>query len=386
VQTTQAPGGSWIDRLVDAAFLVLAVLAQIEIWVRPEAEHQPLLVALTLVWTLAPLARRRLPFAAPVASLVALGAMTFVADAYVASAATSVVGVALVAGVLAANNEPRLAAAGLALVWGVIGLVVAQDPQERLVGSLVAGLVASACWLVGAGWFRRTTYAAALHERAERAERERETAARTAVSEERARIARELHDVVAHSVSVMVLQAGAVRRLLRDEQVREREALDTVERTGREALLELRRLLGVLRTPDEGAELAPQPGLAELPALVARTEAAGLPVSVRVHGKPAPLPPGIDLSAYRIVQEALTNTLKHAGPSHAEVEIRYEANAVEIEVTDDGRGPGGTNGHGHGLVGMRERALLYGGDLSAGAGDGGGYTVRARLPIPAGES
>jgi signal transduction histidine kinase len=356
VQTTQAPGGSWIDRLVDAAFVVLAVLAQIEIWVRPEAEHQPLLVALTLVWTLAPLARRRLPFAAPVASLVAVAAMTFVADAYVASAATSVVGVALVAGVLAANNEPRLAAAGLALVWGVIGLVVAQDPQERLVGSLVAGLVASACWLVGAGWFRRTAYAAALHERAERAERERETATRAAVSEERARIARELHDVVAHSVSVMVLQAGAVRRLLRDDQARER------------------------------AELAPQPGLSELPALVARTEAAGLPVAVRVHGEPAPLPPGIDLSAYRIVQEALTNTLKHAGSSHAEVEIRYEADAVEIEVTDDGRGPGVTNGHGHGLVGMRERALLYGGDLSAGAGDGGGYTVRARLPIPIGES
>jgi signal transduction histidine kinase len=386
MRTTQLAGGGWIDRVLDVAFVVLAVVAQIEIWVLPEAENQPLLVVLSLVWTLAPLARRRLPFAAPVASLVAIGAMTFVADEYVASAVTSIAGVALVAGVLSAYNEPRLAAAGLALVWGVIGLVVAQDPQERLAGSLVAGLVASACWLVGLGWFRRSAYAAALRERAERAERERETVARVAVAEERARIARELHDVVAHSVSVMVLQAGAVRRLLRDDQERERDALGAVERTGREALLEMRRLLGVLRTPDEEVELAPQPGLSELAALVARTEAAGLPVALHVEGEPGQLPLGVDLSAYRIVQEALTNALKHAGPATAEVAIRYEADAVEIEVTDDGRGPTGTNGGGHGLVGMRERATLYGGQLSAGARPGGGYVVRARLPIPTSES
>jgi signal transduction histidine kinase len=341
---------------------------------------------LSLVWTLAPLARRRLPFAAPVTSLVAIGAMTFVADEYVASVATSIVGVALVAGVLSAYNEPRLAAAGLALAWGVIGLVVAQDPQERLTGSLVAGLVATACWLVGLGWFRRSAYAAALRERAERAERERETAARAAVTEERARIARELHDVVAHSVSVMVLQTGAVRRLLGDDQVREREALGTVERTGREALLELRRLLGVLRTPDERVELAPQPGLSELPALVTRTESAGLPVALRIEGEPPPLPLGVDLSAYRIVQEALTNALKHAGPARAEIAIRYRPDAVEIEVSDDGRGSAAANGEGHGLVGMRERVTLYGGELSAGAREGGGYTVRARLPIPASET
>ncbi len=382
----QLLGGGWVDRLLDGAFVVLAVLAQVEIWVRSEAENQPLLVVLALVFTLAPLARRRLPFAAPMASLVAVGAMTFVAEEYVASAATSVVGLALVAGVLSAYNEPRLAAAGLALAWGVVGLVAAQDPQENLVGSLVAGLVATACWLVGLGWYRRSAYAAALRERAERAERERETAARVAVAEERARIARELHDVVAHSVSVMVLQTGAVRRLLRDDQPREREALDAVERTGREALVEMRRLLGVLRAPDEQAELAPQPGLSELPALVARTEAAGLAVALHVEGEPGPLPVGVDLSAYRIVQEALTNTLKHAGPAHAEVAIRYRPDAVEIEVRDDGRGPATTNGDGHGLVGMRERATLYGGELSAGARDGGGFVVLARLPLPTNEA
>jgi signal transduction histidine kinase len=379
-------GGSWVDRLLDLAFVVLAVLALVEIWVRPEAENQPLLVVLALVFTLAPLARRQLPFAAPMASLVAVGAMTFVAEEYVPSAATSVIGLALVAGVVGAYNEPRIAAAGLALAWGVIALVVAQDPGENLVGSLVAGLVATACWLVGLGWYRRSAYAAGLRERAERAERERETAARAAVAEERARIARELHDVVAHSVSVMVLQTGAVRRLLRDDQAQEREALGTVERTGREALAEMRRLLGVLRTPDEQAELAPQPGLSELPALVARAEAAGLPVELQVEGEPAPLPVGVDLSAYRIVQEALTNTLKHAGPAHAQVAIRYRRDAVEIEITDDGRGPAPVNGGGHGLVGMRERATLYGGELRTGAGDGGGFTVRARLPIPTSES
>jgi len=386
MQAWQRFAGAWVDRLLDGAFVLLAVLAQIEIWVRSEAENQPLLVVLALVWTLAPLARRRLPFAAPVASLVAVGAMTFVAEEFVASTVTSVVGLALVTGVLSAYNEPRVAAAGLALAWGVVGLVAVQDPQESFVGSLVAGLVATASWLVGLGWYRRSAYAAALHERAERAERERETAARVAVAEERARIARELHDVVAHSVSVMVLQSGAVRRLLDEHQTREREALGAVERTGREALAEMRRLLGVLRAPDEQAELAPQPGLSELPALVARTEAAGLPVALRVEGEPSALPLGIDLSAYRIVQEALTNTLKHAGPAHAEVAIRYEREAIDIEIADDGSRAPTDNGGGHGLVGMRERATLYGGELTAEAREGGGFVVHARLPLPAGES
>ena len=378
--------GSWIDRLLDAAFVVLAVVAQVEIWLRDEAENQPLLVVLALVWTLAPLARRRWPFAAPVAALVAVGAMTFVADEFVAAAATSVVGLALVAGVVSAYNEPRLAAAGLVLAWGVVALVGAQDPEGRLGGSLAAGFIATACWLVGLGWYRRTAYAAVLQERAERAERERETAARAAVAEERARIARELHDVVAHSVSVMTLQTGAVRRLLRADQARERKALDAVERTGREALVELRRLLGVLRAPDEQAELAPQPGLSELQALVARTEAAGLPVDLRIEGEAAPLPAGVDLSAYRIVQEALTNSLKHAGAARAEVAVRYRPDAIDIEVSDDGRGPARGNGSGQGLVGMRERAALYGGELSAGTREGGGFVVRARLPLPAGEA
>jgi signal transduction histidine kinase len=386
VGSARVLSGSWVDRSLDVAFLALAVLAQVEIWVKDEAENQPLLVVLSLVWTLAPLARRRWPFAAPVVALIAVGAMTFVAEAYVASVATSQVGLALVAGVLGAYNEPRLAAAGLALAWGVVALVVAQDPAESFGGALAAGFIATACWLVGLGWYRRTAYAAELQERAERAERERETAARAAVAEERARIARELHDVVAHSVSVMTLQAGAVRRLLRADQMREREALDAVERTGREALVELRRLLGVLRGPDAQAELAPQPGLAELQALVARTEAAGLPVDLRIEGDAAPLPAGVDLSAYRIVQEALTNSLKHADAARAEVAVRYRPDAIDIEVSDDGRGPVSANGGGQGLVGMRERAALYGGELSAGAREGGGFVVRARLPLPAGEA
>ncbi len=340
VRERQLLGGGWIDRLLDGAFVVLAVLAQVEIWVQPEAEHQPLLVVLSLVWTLAPLARRRLPFAAPVTSLVALAAMTFVADEYVASIATSVVGLALVTGVLAAYNEPRVAAAGLVLAWGVVGLVVAQDPQESFVGSLAAGLVASACWLVGLGWYRRSAYAAALRERAERAERERETTARVAVAEERARIARELHDVVAHSVSVMVLQTSAVRRLLGDDQAREREALGDVERTGREALVEMRRLLGVLRAPTtKQAELAPQPGLSELPALVARTEAAGLPVVLRVEGEPR-------AAAARCRSVRLPHRAGSAD-EHAQARRSRSRRGGDplpgrrrrLEIADDGRGP-----------------------------------------------
>ena len=199
------------------------------------------------------------------------------------------------------------------------------------------------------------------------------------MDDERSRIARELHDVIAHSVSVMTVQAGAVRRLLKPDQEREREALLTVEETGRQALTEMRRLLGVLRQSDEKAALAPQPGLATLERLVAQVREAGLPVEMRVEGEEIALPAGIDLSAYRIVQEALTNALKHAGPARAWVVVRYGADEVEVEVANDGVSNGGSGGYG--LIGMRERVALYGGDLTAGPRDGGGFTISARLPV-----
>jgi signal transduction histidine kinase len=237
-------------------------------------------------------------------------------------------------------------------------------------------------WLNGSLDASRAGQAAALEEPRSRAERE--TAARLAVAEERARIARELHDILAHSVSVMVLQASAVRRRLAPEQESERSALLSVERAGREALTEMRRLVGAVRTEDEQPELAPQPRLDDLGKLVRQTREAGLPVDVRIEGTPVSLPPGIDLSAYRVVQEGLANALRHAGPARAEVVVRYGTGAVEVQVLDDGCGPTGGNGRaGHGISGLQERIRLYGGKLEAGSRVEGGYQLRARLPVTA---
>jgi signal transduction histidine kinase len=214
-------------------------------------------------------------------------------------------------------------------------------------------------------------------------EREQELRAREAVVEERARIARELHDMVAHNVSMIVLQAGAERRALPAEARSTRDVLTTIEEVGRQALVEMRRLLGMLRTAENESALAPQPSLATLDLLVGQVREAGLPVELEVEGEQRPLAGGIELSAYRIIQEALTNSLRHAGDASARVELRYGAQSLEIEVTDDGRGSAQADGlgGGHGLVGMRERVALYGGHLEAGRRNGGGFTVRAVLPL-----
>ena len=215
-------------------------------------------------------------------------------------------------------------------------------------------------------------------------EHEQELRAQAAVADERARIARELHDLVAHNVSVMVVQAGAERHALGDEQASTREALASIEQAGRQALGEARRLLGMLRRDGDGEELEPQPGVEQIDVLVEQVERAGLPVALAIEGEPVALPAGLDLCAYRIVQEALTNALKHAGPAHAEVLLRYAPRSLDVEVCDDGRGParaGSGNGAGHGLIGMRERVALYGGRLQAGRARGGGFEIHARLPL-----
>jgi signal transduction histidine kinase len=220
--------------------------------------------------------------------------------------------------------------------------------------------------------------------RARMAERERDVAAREAVVAERARVARELHDVIAHNVSMMVLQAGAERRVLDGTSSSTREVLQTIEQVGRSALTEMRRLLGMLRS-DAVEPLRPQPGLAQLPTLIAQVREAGLPVELRIDGEPRSLPAGIELSAFRIVQEALTNTMKHAGQARAQVSIRYGADMLELEIHDDGPGATrhaaeGAASRGHGLVGMRERVTLYGGHLDVGDHQAGGFAVRVRLP------
>jgi signal transduction histidine kinase len=209
-----------------------------------------------------------------------------------------------------------------------------------------------------------------------RAERER-----AAVFAERARIAHELHDVVAHDVSVMLVQAQAARRIAASDPERAREAIAAIESTGRDALGELRRLLGVLRRGDEELALAPQPSLARLQPLVERVRAAGVPVALAVEGAPRALAPGVDATAFRIVQEALANVLRHAGASRAEVRIAYQAGDLELAVRDDGSGDGTVAPEGHGLIGLRERVGLYGGELRAGPHGRGGYELRARLPI-----
>jgi len=200
------------------------------------------------------------------------------------------------------------------------------------------------------------------------------------VAEERQRIARELHDVVAHAISVIVVQARGGRRLLDTEPAEARGAFDTIEGTGQQVLGEMRRLLGLLRESEDQLALAPQPSLVRIDDLVEQVRDAGLPVELAIEGEPTELPPGIDLSAYRIVQEALTNALKHAGPATARVTLRYGEDSLELEIADDGSGSAAGNGGGHGLVGIKERVAMLGGEVEAGGRVAGGYTVRARLP------
>ena len=244
--------------------------------------------------------------------------------------------------------------------WSVLFIAASAGPRESLHGALPFTVITLVVMLL----VRRVI--GDRERRAQIAERERDVAAREAVVEERARIARELHDVIAHNVSMMVVQAGAERRVLGDANASTREVLETIEQIGRGALTEMRRLLGMLRG-DANDPLAPQPGLDDVPTLVGQVREAGLPVELRVEGERRALPVGIELSAYRIVQEALTNALKHAGDAHATVHVRYGPDSLELEIVDDGAGAARTGaGGGHGLVGMRERVALYGGRLDAG--------------------
>jgi signal transduction histidine kinase len=327
-------------------------------------------------------ARRRFPFAAPAAYWLLAAAVSFV-DGRLVPFVESIylVGVAI-AFLLGNLRDPVQARIGLAVVGSGAALVVYNLPGHSTSELLFIPLVFVVSWLAGLALRERAEQAEEAELRAVHAEREREAAARVAVAEERARIARELHDVVAHAVSVMVLQIGAVRHKLAAETVEEdKEALMHVERAGRTALAEMRRLLGAMRRDGDAVELGPQPGLDGLESLLEDVRRAGLLVQLHVEGDRFPLPRAIDLSAYRIVQEGLTNTLKHARASHADVTLRYSPDELELQVLDDGAGPGATNGLGHGLVGIRERVKIYGGTMSAGSAPAGGFMLEARLPI-----
>ena len=334
-----------------------------------------------LAITLPLLFRRRFPFGAPVAVGSALALSSFVDGRLVPNGLITVLfGITafVLMGMLRDRNQ---ALAGLAFGIGVVAIVAHNDPRAGVGNFVFVSIVFSIAWLIGLLVSRTFHEAERARERAARAERAREERARLAVSDERARIARELHDVVGHSVSVMTVQASAARRLLRPQQEKEREALLVVEKTGREAMAEMRRMVGVLRRPEEAPALAPQPSLEQIETLVEHTREAGLPVDLRIEGKPVQLPPGVDLTAYRLVQEALTNTMKHARASSAEVVVRYGDGDVELTISDDGVGGADGDSGGHGLVGMRERVSVYGGELEAGPRADGGFRLRARLPI-----
>ncbi|HEV8636329.1 MAG TPA: histidine kinase [Chloroflexota bacterium] len=365
-------------RLVDVAMAIaLAAGAAAQLLLegpqRPQNVVSALGTGLPLAW------RRRFPVAAHLAqiALAILGARQPV------PIATLAVFIGLYS--VAAYARWRWAAPVIVVVGGLV-LLVLVPASAQTVPSWASALVGgSALWLAGRAVRENRARADVLAERAERLERERDLTTRLALAAERQRIARELHDVVAHSVSVMVVQAGAARTLLTRQPPRATEALLAVESGGREALGELRRLLGLLTDPDAEPSLAPQPGLAQLDRLVERVGQAGLPVDVKIAGTPRRLPTGLDLTAYRIVQEALTNALKHAGGARCDVLVEFGGRELRLEVVDAGGSPAAATGDGagRGLLGMQERIAAYGGELRAGPRPEGGFAVRARLPLPA---
>jgi signal transduction histidine kinase len=276
---------------------------------------------------------------------------------------------------------------GLAVTLGAAAIVAYNDPHHAPGEFLVTPGLFAIAWLAGFGLRERSALAASAEERALGAEQKREANARQAVFAERVRIARELHDVVAHHVSMMGVQAGAARVVIDRDQGKAKDALTAIETSSRQAVSELHRLLGFLRQDGDEDGLAPQPGVAQIGGLVASMSDTQLAVDLTVEGEARALPQMVDVSAYRIVQEALTNTLKHARASHAEVHLRYWPDELELEVVDDGRGARNGKANrdsGLGLIGMRERAGLHGGTLTAGPGPGGGFAVRVRLPTPDG--
>jgi signal transduction histidine kinase len=369
----------WFELLVGA----LAVAAILDLILSPGAPSTSLWFAVpaVAVLMLPLLTRRRFPFGAPAAYWILATALSFV-DGLLIPSIESLFPVGLASAVLLGNlRDAKQAWTGLAIVLAGITTVVYNIPGQATAELILLPVDFGIAWAAGFALRMRGEQAEAAEVRAARAEREREAAARVAVAEERARIARELHDIVAHAVSIMVLQIGAIRHKLPDMLAEDRDALRGVEQTGRGALAEMRRLLGAMRRDGDGVELAPHPGVDRLDSLLDDVGRAGLPVRLHVNGDPFALPRAIDLSAYRIVQEGLTNALKHAHASQVDVTFNYARDELQIEVRDDGEGLSTSDGLGHGLVGIRERVKIYGGEMTAGAAPEGGFVLGARLPL-----
>jgi len=341
--------------------------------------------ALALLHTLPLAARRRFPLAV-LATCVASGLAFATLDL-----PPVFLGVAILVAVysVAAYGDRWVSLAGLAAAAAGSAAIQLTPARFQWPTPVTNTLIIGAAWLLGHFAHNYRAYAARLEERTAELEQAREELARRAVTEERLRLARELHDVVAHAMSVIAVQSGVGAHVANTQPQEAAKALAAIEATSRAALEELRRLLGVLRRDSEPqGDLTPVPGLADLDSLLAEVAKAGLAVRLRVEGTPSQLPAGVDLSAYRIVQEALTNVVKHAGPARAQVVVGYGDQDVTVEVTDDGRGVGASTGDGqamvgHGLIGMRERVAAFGGDLEVGPRPDGGFRVAARLPLAA---
>ena len=369
----------WFDLLIAA----LAAAAMLEVIATRDSTQTTLWFGLPAIAILVlPIfARRRFPFGGPLAYFVLAAGISLIDWQLIPDRESFfVVGLA-VAFLLGNLRNAWQAGIGLVVVVSSLAFIVNEIPAHTTGELIFIPIDFVVAWVAGFALRERSEQAEAAEVRAAVAERERDAAARIAVAEERARIARELHDIVAHAMSVMVLHVGAVRHKLPDSLAEDRDALTGVERAGRTALAEMRRLLAAMREDGDEAELVPQPGLDGLDSLREEIGRAGLPVELHVDGEPFPLPRGIDLSAYRIVQEGLTNALKHSRATKADVTVRYRPGEVQLEVRDNGVGSSTTDGLGHGLVGIRERVKIFGGEMTAGAANGSGFLLNTRLPL-----
>jgi signal transduction histidine kinase len=392
-RAARAPSNPLMQDAAIAAVLatlsLLGVVAELPVEV-PESgldttqrELDPLGIGLVLMQTVPLVWRRR----APVLVLVATASGFFLSSMLGYFHSFASLGFLMALYSVAAHRDRRTSIrAGIASAVLILLVVLLGDEPMDLDDVLTGCLVAGAVWFIGDGIKFQRGQVLRLEDRASRLEREREEQSELAVAQERRVIARELHDVVAHNVSVMVAQAGAAQRIIDSEPHEARTALGAIEHAGRSALVEMRRLMGFLRTEiDRTVSHSPQPGLDNLEALVDRVRDAGISVTLRIEGARRPLPAGLDLSAYRLVQEGLTNVLKHAGPARADVTVRYGPSHLQLTVEDDGRGTVAqgvpSTPPGYGLLGMRERVALFGGELQVGASPGGGYRLTAILPL-----
>lgn len=381
--------------------IVLMLFTQYSIWVYPTTSEipgpKPAAGALYALTALALAYRRKVPVLALGASLgicaweLFRGAAPETESFQQQGSLEAFLSVCLAAYAMGAYSGGRLSVASGLLLPALVPIAdsfyrdVAIGTREFFSEILPFWIWTAVICVIGRGARNRQIMVSLLGERADRLERDREEKARAAVAEERARIARELHDVVAHGVSVMVVQAGAARRVMKADPGQAETSLLAVEATGRQSLAEMRRLLGVLRTDPQALDLAPQPGLGQVDDLLEKIREAGLSVELRSEGVTRPLPAGADLVAFRVIQEGLTNVMKHAGHATATVTIGYHDNRVDLEVRDDGQGvKSHSDGRGHGLFGMRERVSLYGGSVEAGPGRTGGFVVTASIPTVAG--